>query len=326
MANDYLHDQDVQYSSISSSRIVAFFEDKDDAYTAIRELRSTGFTSDQIGLAVGNDSSAREYALTGSEASTSREDDKSTWQEIKEFFSGQDNDVDSDDYTDFRTSTGGMNWENDRLSYYQSGIEGGGAVVTVIGTRIDEARSIFEKHDADLRESGFDRSSFAGADLAERDITGTPTDTDVSSSDRDRIADIDREQRIQLRGELLRAHKERVQRGEVRLRKEVVTENQSLNVPLEREELVIERVPGSQNAVSGEIGDNQEVRVPLSEERVRVDKKPVVNEEVRVGKRQLQRTEQVSDAVRHEELRVDRDGDVEVDENATDRRRRKPAA
>jgi uncharacterized protein (TIGR02271 family) len=302
MANDYLHDHDLQNSSISSNRIVAFFDDKDDAYTAIADLRSAGFTSDQIGLAVGNDSSNREYDLTGSEAGTARQD-KSAWQEIKEFFTGQDNnDVDSNDYTDFRNSTGGMNWEDDRQSYYQSGIERGGAVVTVIGTRIDEARRILEKHDADLRESGFDRSSFAGAPLS------------------------DREQRIQLRGELLRAHKERVQRGEVRLRKEVVTENQSLNVPVEREELVIERVPGSQSSVSGEIGDDREIRVPLSEERVRVDKKPVVNEEVRVGKRQVQRTEQVSDAVRHEELRVDREGDVEVDENLTDTRRKKPAA
>lgn len=236
MANDYLQDQSVQHSSIKSNRIVAFFEGKDDAYTAIGELRSAGFTSDQIGLAVGNDSSAREYELTGSDASTTREDNKSTWQEIKEFFTGQDNDVDPTDYTDFRTSTGGMNWENDRQNYYQSGIEAGGAVVTVIGTRIDEARSILEEHDADLRESGFDRSSFAGADLAERDITGTPTDAAVLSSDRDRLAEAGRDQRIQLRGELLRAHKERVQRGQVRLRKEVVTENQSLNGDVEVDE------------------------------------------------------------------------------------------
>jgi uncharacterized protein (TIGR02271 family) len=329
MANDYPDDQGVQHSSITSNRIVGFFEDKDDAYTAIGELRSAGFTSDQIGLAVEDDRSDQEYDLTGSEVGTTRsarESDKSAWQEIKEFFTGPDSDVNPTDYTDFRSSTSGMNWESDRLGYYQSGIERGGAVVTVIGTRIDEARTILEKHDADLRESGFDRSSFAGADLTQRDITGTLTDNEISSTNRDRIADIDREQRIQLRGELLRANKERVQRGEVRLRKEVVTENQSLNVPVEREELVIERGPGSQSAVTGEIGDDQEVRVPLTEERIRVDKKPVVNEELRVGKRQVERTEPVSDAVRHEELRVDREGDVEVDENATDGRRKKPAA
>ena len=34
----------------------------------------------------------------------------------------------------------------------------------------------------------------------------------------------------------------------------------------------------------------------------------MVNEEVRVAKRAVQRTENVSDNVRHEELRVDKDG------------------
>lgn len=141
----------------------------------------------------------------------------------------------------------------------------------------------------------------------------------------DTSADIG-EQRIQLRGERLRTFKERVQRGEVRLRKEVITENQSVQVPVTREEIVIERTPASGDArVSGDIGTDQEIRVPLSEERVRVEKQPVVNEEVRVGKRQVQRAEQVSDQVRHEELRVDKDGDVDVDTSAP-RKRKDPAA
>jgi uncharacterized protein (TIGR02271 family) len=73
-------------------------------------------------------------------------------------------------------------------------------------------------------------------------------------------------------------------RGEVRLRKDVVTESQTVEVPVTREELVIERVPASgQENVTGEIGTDQEIRVPLSEERVRVEKQPVVKEEVRVG-------------------------------------------
>jgi uncharacterized protein (TIGR02271 family) len=339
MANDYLRDRSVEQSSTSTNRVVAFFEDKDDAYDAIRDLRSAGFTSDQIGLATADDQFNHEYDSTGSpvaDVNTSSNlvhDDKSMWQEIKDFFTGSDHDVNRDDYTDFHTSTSGMNWDNDRSGYYQSGIERGGAVVTVIGSRIDEARGILEKHDADLRESGFDRSSFAGVDLADRYMTGArASDRNIAPSsreeaiDRDQIADRDREQRIQLRGEMLRTYKERVQRGEVRLRKEVVSENQSIDVPVEREELVIERVPGSQASATGEIGDDQEIRVPLSEERVRVDKKPVVNEEVRVGKRQVQNTQQVSDTVRHEELRVDKDGDVDVNDAATNPKRKKPAA
>jgi stress response protein YsnF len=50
-----------------------------------------------------------------------------------------------------------------------------------------------------------------------------------------------------------------------------------------------------------------------------------VNEEVRVGKRAVQNTENVSEDVRHEELRVDKEGDVEVD-TQTGRKSKKPAA
>ena len=113
----------------------------------------------------------------------------------------------------------------------------------------------------------------------------------------------------------------------MRLRKEVVTEKQNIEVPLTREELVIERVPASGEARTGEIGSDEEIRIPLSEERVRAEKQPVVTEEVRVGKRAVQNTEQVSDNLRHEELRVDKSGDVNVDSDALKTgKRKKPAA
>ena len=52
-------------------------------------------------------------------------------------------------------------------------------------------------------------------------------------------------------GEILRVHKERISRGEVRLRKEVVTEHQNIEVPRTREELVVERIPGSGREATG---------------------------------------------------------------------------
>jgi uncharacterized protein (TIGR02271 family) len=126
---------------------------------------------------------------------------------------------------------------------------------------------------------------------------------------------------------MLRTYKERVQRDEVRLRKEVVSENKTVQVPVTREELVVERVPASGQAAPGEIGTDQEIRVPLSEERVRAEKQPVVTGEVRVGKRTVQNTETVSENVRHEELRADKDGDVEIDTKGSETaKRKKPAA
>ena len=105
----------------------------------------------------------------------------------------------------------------------------------------------------------------------------------------------------------------------------MVTENQNVEVPVSREELVVERIPGQQREATGaEIGSGEkEIRVPLSEERVHVEKKPVVNEEIRVGKRQVQSTERVSDQVRHEELRSE--GDVEEAERLKSDQRKKTA-
>jgi len=50
----------------------------------------------------------------------------------------------------------------------------------------------------------------------------------------------------------------------------------------------------------------------VKEERVRVTKKPVVTEEVTVGKRKVQDTKHVSETVRKEELKVDKKGDIDV--------------
>ena len=196
-----------------------------------------------------------------------------------------------------------MNWSDDRADYYYQGMNAGGALVSVTGTRIDEARTILQSAGGDLRESGFDVRSTGTSKNAEGD------------------------RRIQLRGEILRTYKDRVQRGEVRLRKDVVTETRNVEVPVTREELVIERTPASGQSARGEIGKGEEIRVPLSEDRVRTEKKPVVTEEVLVGKRAVQRTENVSDNVRHEELRVDKDGEVDVDTKSTGPgRTKKPAA
>jgi hypothetical protein len=52
--------------------------------------------------------------------------------------------------------------------------------------------------------------------------------------------------------------------------------------------------------------------VPVREERVELDKQAVVYEEVGVNKQQVVQNQQVSDTVRREELRVDKEGDVNL--------------
>jgi len=116
---------------------------------------------------------------------------------------------------------------------------------------------------------------------------------------------------IQLREERLKVEKAPVQTGEVRVGKRVVTEHRTIDVPVEREEIVIDRRPASGRAARGDIGE-EEIVVPVKEERVTVTKQPVVTEEVSVGKRKVQDTKHVAETVRKEELAVDEEGDVKV--------------
>jgi uncharacterized protein (TIGR02271 family) len=315
--------------SNNSTETCAFFKDRSDALAAIADLKDAGFTSDQIGLAMADDPS-----LTSSEplrtdgvggpvdtnrasASHGKTDDRSAWDKIKDFFTGGHETYVGDEQA--HESTYG-NISSERARYYNSGIAAGGAVLTVSApaTRLTEAREILEDHEADVRTSGFEETSGAN-------WSGSSAGAAEAASER----------RIQLRGEMLRAVKQKVEKGEIRLRKDIVTENQTISVPVTREEVIVEQVSaGEARPLSGTIGDEGEIRIPVSEERVSVVKEPVVTGEVRVQKRAVQDNQQVSDTVRHEEVRVEKQGSVDVNEKTTDKTttdktktgRKKPAA
>jgi uncharacterized protein (TIGR02271 family) len=126
---------------------------------------------------------------------------------------------------------------------------------------------------------------------------------------------------ILLREEELHARKRLVEMGEVRVRKEVVTEHRTIEVPVQREEFVIERhAPTGAHPSASDIRPGEEIRIALREERVTVEKRPVVKEEVTVGKRVFQGTERVGGEVSREDVRVvrvEREEDVDADTAAS---------
>jgi uncharacterized protein (TIGR02271 family) len=75
-------------------------------------------------------------------------------------------------------------------------------------------------------------------------------------------------------------------------------------VPKRREEIHVDRVPVDSETSETEIGDD-EVRVPVTEEEVVVEKRPVAKEEVRIRKDTVEDTEVVEEDVRREEIEVD---------------------
>ena len=120
---------------------------------------------------------------------------------------------------------------------------------------------------------------------------------------------------LRLREEQLGVNKERVQAGEVRLGKDVVEEQKTVNVPVTHEEVYVERRPVTgANTVADNtpIGTDETIRVPVSEEKVNVSKDTVTTGEVAVGKRAVQETQQVSDTVKREKLRAEERGDAPI--------------
>ncbi len=98
--------------------------------------------------------------------------------------------------------------------------------------------------------------------------------------------------------------------GEVRLRKDVVTETKHVEVPVTREEVRVERVPASDRAAaSGEATfDEESVSVPLREEEVEIRKRPVVKEEVRVRKDRVVEQRAAEADVRKERVEIEGEG------------------
>ncbi|WP_243550528.1 YsnF/AvaK domain-containing protein [Priestia megaterium] len=111
---------------------------------------------------------------------------------------------------------------------------------------------------------------------------------------------------VQLREEQLNVRKERVQTGEIQLRKEIVEELRTIQVPVMREEVYVERRPVIDGQYDGSpLTENEIIRIPIMEERVEVTKRPVVVEEVIIGKRKIQEIKEMKDTVLKEEAKIE---------------------
>lgn len=113
------------------------------------------------------------------------------------------------------------------------------------------------------------------------------------------------EESVQLNEERLNVDKENVETGEASVDKHVVEEEQEFDVPVEREEVTIERRPVNEKVDEDfNANDDDSVHIPLHEERVKVEKENVVSEEIVIKKNKVQDTEHVSEKVRHEEADI----------------------
>jgi uncharacterized protein (TIGR02271 family) len=113
--------------------------------------------------------------------------------------------------------------------------------------------------------------------------------------------------------EQLNVGTEKVQTGRARLRKYVTTDTETVQVPVSREEVRVEREPITEgnrgDAVAGGDLTEEEHEVTLTEERAVVSKETVPVERVKLGTETVQDTQQVSEEIRSEQIDVDGDTD-----------------
>jgi len=158
-----------------------------------------------------------------------------------------------------------------------------------------------QQEEADLyRHYGFEyseaRSDSGLPEGVGRDTSGPRTDDAMTRSEEElRIGKADRE------------------RGRVRLRKYVVTEEVQQTVPVRREEVRLEREPVTEanvdEATDGPALSEEEHEVTLHEEQVVVDKRVVPKERVRLDKDTVVEDQTVSEEVRAEQIEAE--GDLE---------------
>lgn len=119
------------------------------------------------------------------------------------------------------------------------------------------------------------------------------------------------EQRLTLSEEELAVGKRQVQAGEVDIEKRVETHHHRESVPVTHEEAIVERRPITDPlaARGATIGQEETLRVPLTEEEVVAEKRAVAKEELVVRKQQVTENEVVEADLRRERAEVHREGE-----------------
>jgi len=148
------------------------------------------------------------------------------------------------------------------------------------------------------RDARFDRDATSGGGApVGRDVSGPTTDDAMTRSE-----------------EELRVGKASHESGRARLRKYVVTEHVEQTIPVQREEVRVEREPitdaNVDQALDGPAISEEEHEVVLHEEEPVVEKRAVPKERVRMDKDTVTDERTVGDDVRKERIEPDVPGDA----------------
>lgn len=269
---------------MNNKRVEGVYPNVEEAMRAVERLKNQGYTRGDITIVANEEVRGSltsnvdaEVTTQDNDMSRSEDDDQSFWDSVKDFFT-MDDSYDNYDAPDYDQAT-------DPIYEYRGAISQGEVVVLV-------------NEDADVG--------------VEDTMAQTPTpDTDTTTADRDKRTTDD--ETIELKEERLDIDKEKEKTGEVHVGKRVVEDTETVEVPVTKEEVTIERKPVTDKESDDggiDASEEDEIVIPVEEEKVKPKKETEVVEEVEVKKETKQDSETVGDTVRREELEVEEDGEA----------------
>jgi len=280
--------------------ITAFFDDRGSAEAAMNELTSLGVRAERMRLVEGRQNGEREGEQSDSQGG-------SFWEALKDMFMP----------------------DEDRHAYAE-GLEQGGYLLSVAADQnnYEQVIDILDDEgtvDMDEREASWRSEGWSGYD----ESASTPSPRDVNQStlssvpDRSTAADLTNENEvIPVAEERLRVGKRDVSHGRVRVRSYVVEEPVSESVNLREENVDVQRRPVDRPLTGdNRIFEDRTIEVEERSEEAVVAKEARITEEVVVTKDVNERTEEVSDKVRHTEVEVQ--DERKLDQPAERRRARR---
>lgn len=230
----------------------------------------------------------------------------------------------------------------EHTNFYQREYEAGHPLIAVTSSkRLQEASAILQKHGgygpSEERRAAGAAGTAAGATAGAAYAGGASSEATMQkegmrttsnepltqkegvraadygvAAEQQRRGGLAQEQHMRLHAEHLRASKQQGQLGEVVLRKEIVSEQEAIDVPLRHEEIVIERHALAEGPTNERLEEGQVIRIPVSGEQANLAKEVVTTGEVVIGKREVQETRHFSDTCRHEEARLEHQGDIPI--------------
>lgn len=272
--------------------IVAYFDRRSDAETARNALIEDGIAPSAVNLLP---EATGDYSRTADTSYDHRRDEGGFWASLGDLFLP----------------------DEDRYSYAE-GMSRGGATLSVVVDDVAYSRTadILEQSgsvDIDERETGWRGEGWEGYQTTGATAADTSTYAATSGSsatsraDYDTTATVTGDEVIPVVEEQLRVGKRQVDKGRVRVRSYVVETPVEEQVQLHSERVVVDRRPVDRELSGADAAAFQERTIEAEEraEEAVVSKEARVVEEVAIHRETENRTETVSDTVRHTEVEVE---------------------